>query len=129
MSANSSNKKRGKGGRPRLPEHEKKTNKIEVWLSDIELADFENLRSQTALSRADVIRALIQKRRIKRLSVPEVSRATYVELGKIGGNVNQLAKAANRYGYSDQGGELSELYQLIQRVRREIMGADDDSET
>ena len=121
--------KKKRGGRPPKPEHEVRKHRIEVWLSDMELADLEKLAEHTAASRRDVIRALIGKRRIKRLSVPEVSRATYVELGKIGGNVNQLAKAANRYGYSDQGGELSELYQLIQRVRREIMGADDDSET
>lgn len=128
MSEETVNKKRGKGGRPRLPEHEVRKHRIEVWLSDMELADLEKLTEQTAASRADIIRSLIQKRRVKRLSVPQVSRDTYVELGKIGSNINQLAKAANRYGYADQAGELAELYQMIQQVRREIMGADDDSE-
>ena len=126
MPEDSVNRKRG--GRPPKPEHEVRKHRIEVWLSDMELADLEKLTEQTAASRADIIRALIGKRRIKRLSVPEVSRSTYVELGKIGGNINQLAKGANRYGYADQGRDLDELHQIIQAVRREIMGVDDDSE-
>lgn len=126
MPEDSVNKKRG--GRPPKPEHEVRRHRVEVWLSDMELADLEKLTEETAASRADIIRSLIQKRRIKRLSVPQVSRDTYVALGKIGGNINQLAKGANRYGYADQGRDLDELYQMIQRVRREIVGADDDSE-
>lgn len=127
MPEDSVNRKRG--GRPPKPVHELRRHRVEVWLSDFELADLHLLTEETAASRADVIRALIQKRRIKRLSVPKISRDTYVELGKIGSNINQLAKSANRYGYADQGRELAELHQIIQAVRREIMGADDDSET
>lgn len=118
-----------KGGRPRLPPHEKRTNKIEVWLSDFELADLARMQEETALSRADVVRSLIAGRRIKRLSVPTVNLKTYSELGKIGSNVNQLAKFANEYGYGEGFKHLSELSDLINQVRREIMGGDDDSES
>lgn len=119
-----------KGGRPPLPPHEKRTNKVEVWLSDFELADLARMQEETALSRADIIRSLIAGRRIKRLSVPAVNLKTYSELGKIGSNVNQLAKLANEYGYGDGFKHLSELSDVIQEVRREIMGASEiDSES
>lgn len=51
---------RNKGGRPKLPEHELRRHKIEIWLSDVELADFEMMRQSTNLTRADLLRALLE---------------------------------------------------------------------
>lgn len=58
--------------------------------------------------------------------VPEINRATYVELGRIGNNINQLTKAA--HASLKRGGsgnvnvaELSELSALIKRMRLEIL--------
>ncbi|MGB5634025.1 MAG: plasmid mobilization relaxosome protein MobC [Waterburya sp.] len=58
--------------------------------------------------------------------VPEINRATYVELGRIGNNINQLTKAA--HASLKRGGsgnvnvaELSELNDLIKRMRLEIL--------
>lgn len=118
-----------KGGRPRLPPHEKRTNKVEVWLSDFELSDLAKLQDETALSRADVIRALIAKRRIKRVTVPTVNLKTYSELGRIGTNVNQLAKLANEYGYGEGFKKMDDLYHVINKLRSELLGVDDDSES
>ena len=58
--------------------------------------------------------------------VPEINRATYVELGRIGNNINQLTKAAHasvkRSGNCDVDvDKLSELSKLIQRMRLEIL--------
>ena len=58
--------------------------------------------------------------------VPEINRATYVELGRIGNNINQLTKAA--HASLKRGGncnvdptELSKLNHLIKRMRLEIL--------
>lgn len=120
-------KKRSKGGRPKLPEHELRKHKIEIWLSDVELADFDVMRQSTNLSRADLLRALIEKKRIPRVSVPEINRKTYALLGKIGNNINQLAKAANQQGFTKDACDLYELHQVIQELRAELMRASNDS--
>lgn len=119
--------KRNVGGRPRLPDHEKRTNRIEVWLSDFELLDLVRMTDETALSRADVIRALIAKRPIRRLTVPKVNLETYSELGRIGTNVNQLAKFANEYGYGEGFKQMDDLYHVINKLRSELIGVADDS--
>lgn len=118
-----------KGGRPPLPEHEKRKHRFEIWLNDFELADLQNLTEETALSRADVIRSLIAKRRIKRVTVPTVNLKTYSELGRIGTNVNQLAKFANEYGYGEGFKNMDDLYHVINKLRSELLGVDDDSES
>ncbi|MDJ0596891.1 MAG: plasmid mobilization relaxosome protein MobC [Pleurocapsa sp. MO_226.B13] len=58
--------------------------------------------------------------------VPEINRATYVELGRIGNNINQLTKAAHaslkRSGNCNvDPTELSELSDLIKRIRLEML--------
>ena len=58
--------------------------------------------------------------------VPEINRATYVELGRIGNNINQLTKAAHVSVKRDGNcninvAELSELSDLIKRMRLEIL--------
>ena len=68
--------------------------------------------------------------------VPEINRATYVELGRIGNNINQLTKAAHvslkRGGSGNVNvAELSELSALIKRMRLEILAVyltDDEEE-
>lgn len=115
--------KRNKGGRPKLPPHELRKHKIEIWLSDVELADFEMMRQSTNLTRADLLRALIEKKRIQRVSVPEINRQTYARLGQIGNNINQLARAANQQGFTKDACDNYELHQVIQELRAELMGA------
>ena len=60
------------------------------------------------------------------IKVPEINRASYIELGRIGNNINQLTKAAHasvtRNGNCNVDTEkLSELSELIQRMRLEIL--------
>ena len=60
------------------------------------------------------------------IKVPEINRASYIELGRIGNNINQLTKAA--HASVTRGGncnvdtkKLSELSDLIKRMRLEIL--------
>ena len=70
----------------------------------------------------------------KRLS--KISLATYQELGRIGNNLNQLAKAANtaiKVGYSPPADPklLAELLDLLHQCRRQLACVDirDDYES
>lgn len=60
------------------------------------------------------------------VKVPEINRATYVELGRIGNNINQLTKAAHAsitrgVNCNIDTDKLSELSEMIQRMRLEIL--------
>lgn len=65
--------------------------------------------------------------------LPNISIETYVELGRIGNNLNQLTRAINqevKLGHSPQLDPvpLVELLTLLQKVRLEIAGVKDESE-
>lgn len=62
-------------------------------------------------------------------SVPLVNLETYVELGHIGRNINQLAKACNTailkgYGCNIDPIQLSKLEQVIRALRLAVIAAD-----
>ena len=64
--------------------------------------------------------------------VPEVNRAIYVELGRIGNNINQITKAAHKSlqrgtGCNINPSELSALLALLKQIRLEVMAVDNDT--
>ena len=61
--------------------------------------------------------------------VPEINLATYVELGRIGNNINQLTKAAHKslqrgMGCNINPDELSALLKLLKQIRLEVTAID-----
>ncbi|MEM8832315.1 MAG: plasmid mobilization relaxosome protein MobC [Cyanobacteria bacterium P01_G01_bin.19] len=61
--------------------------------------------------------------------IPEINLATYVELGRIGNNINQMTKAAHKslqrgMGCNVNPTELSALLRLLKQVRLEILAID-----
>ncbi|MBW4532355.1 MAG: MobC family plasmid mobilization relaxosome protein [Pleurocapsa minor HA4230-MV1] len=63
--------------------------------------------------------------------MPEINRATYIELGQIGNNINQIAKTI--YSYQQRGitfdeicielqAELEKLKSQLQKIRLETIG-------
>lgn len=120
---------RNKGGRPRLPKHELRTHKIEFWLSDIELADLHYLTEQVAVSNAALVRSLISKKPLKRITTPAVNRETYALLGGIANNINQLAKVANRQGFTEKEVELGQLNHVINKLRAELLGVQEQDDS
>lgn len=113
----------------------KRTHNYSVHLSDIEL-DWLRIKAQDAgMPASELIRRLtLGKPLPKRLS--KISLATYQELGRIGNNLNQLAKAANtaiKVGYSPPADPklLKELLELLHECRRELakVEIEDDSES
>ena len=61
--------------------------------------------------------------------IPEINLATYVELGRIGNNINQLTKAAHKslqrgMGCNISPDELSALLKLLKEIRLEVTAID-----
>lgn len=65
--------------------------------------------------------------------IPEINLATYVELGRIGNNINQLTKAAHKslqrgMGCNINPDELSALLKLLSEIRLEVTAIDRQTE-
>ena len=109
-----------------------RNNNYSVRLSDIEL---EMLRFK-ALSAGIKTSELIRRNALMRPLPKRVSKVdlkTYIELGRIGNNLNQLTKGVNtalKYGVTPPAdkGELQELLDLLHSIRLKIAGVDDDDE-
>jgi hypothetical protein len=96
-----------------------------------EKAESAGLKLSSYLRQAGLNKSILNKTK----SVPEINRATYVELGRIGNNINQMTKTAHK---SLQRGmvckidptELSALLKLLKQIRLEVMaistGVEDD---
>lgn len=93
-------KKVKKGGRPEL-KLEKKTKRVVVYFT---ILDYSNLKAKAILaskSHNDFIREAVLKSEVKAKVSPEQMEEIR-KLSNFGNNINQLAKLAHRYGYSDE---------------------------
>lgn len=84
-----------RGGRPKIPADELRTATIGVRVS---AAEYDALRAKAEkmnMSPAQWLREAALTRRLPSPPVPEANRAQYAELGKLAGNLNQLAHHAN----------------------------------
>lgn len=106
----------------------KRTHNYPVRLSDIELDWLRIKATEAGMPASELIRRLtLGKPLPKRLS--KISLATYIELGRIGNNLNQLTKAANtaiKVGYSPPADPklLKELLELLHECRRQLACVD-----
>lgn len=98
-------------------------------LSSEERAALEEKAREAGLKLSAYLREAGLSKTISRKTkkVPEINRATYVELGRIGVNINQLAKAANTSVLKGlecniNTNELSELLALLQEIRLAVLG-------
>ena len=65
--------------------------------------------------------------------VSEINRATYVELGRIGNNINQMTKAAHQslqrgMGCNIDPSELNDLLALLKKIRIEVLAVEPQEE-
>lgn len=120
-------RKINKGGRPPLPDDERRNHRVEFWLNDSEFADLSCLCEQSGMTKGELVRSLIFKKPIQWMKVPTLNKNAYAELGRIGNNVNQALKLANRYGSEPDTKAFAELYELLHAVRLELLGVSDDS--
>ena len=103
-----------------------------VRLSKIELEMLRNRALEAGIKASELVRRNALMRPLpKRIS--KVDLKTYIELGRIGNNLNQLTKGVNtalKYGVTPPAdkGELQELLELLHSIRLKIAGVDDDDE-
>ena len=102
-------------------------------LSKAERAALEEKASEAGLKLSAYLREAGLNRTVRQRNnfIPQINRETYVELGRIGININQLAKAANTSVLKGlecniNTNELSELLALLQEIRLSVLGLSDD---
>ncbi len=106
-----------------------RTHSYSVYLSDIELEMLRDRALESGMKASELIRKNALMRPLPR-RISKVDLKTYIELGRIGNNINQLTKAANtalKYGLSPPAdrGALEELLKLLHSIRLKIAGVDD----
>jgi hypothetical protein len=102
-------------------EHEQ----VQAQLGDLSMSDY--------FRRAGLSLKIPQVRSRRVRSVPAVNRETYVELGRIGNNINQLAKACNIAILNGNGCnidpiQLRKLAAVIQELRLAVVAVDPDAD-
>lgn len=121
-------RKINKGGRPPKTPEQRRTKRVEIWFSDNEYKQLNHICERSGLHRADLIRSLVFNKKVQQSKIPAINKEAYAELGRIGNNINQALKLANRYGGSEPNKRaFAELYELLHRVRLDLLGVSDDS--
>lgn len=113
------------GGTP--PTNKKETRQIfPLRLSQSERLALEHRAAEAGLKLSEYLRRAGLGKPQRRL-VPEINRQTYIELGRIGNNLNQLTKACHLA--LKQGGSLSidpallqSLSERLDLLRLEVLG-------
>ncbi|AGA79731.1 plasmid mobilization relaxosome protein MobC [Echinicola vietnamensis] len=82
-------------GRPKKPEDQKRNIKFTFRMTEEEVRLLGSLCEVAAMPAADVVRACVFKNRLPKAKVPKLDRQTYVELKRIGNNINQIARQLN----------------------------------
>ncbi len=105
-----------------------KTKMLRVRLSPDEWEQLEREAEANLLSKSELVRCKTLHNKIPK-KITAVAMGTYRELGRIGNNINQLARAANiaiNRGQipPDATDELMELKRLLLEVRAEILDLD-----
>lgn len=100
-----------------------------VRLSDLELEALRSKASSAGMSASELMRRNALMRPLPR-RLSRVSLQTYIELGRIGNNINQLTKVVNtalKMGLTLPADleELKALEKLLHQCRREIVMADE----
>ncbi len=112
LSANSSIRKKSKGGRPRLPDAELRDRRMLVSLTDAELDQLVARAERAGMGGTKWTRAEFARRAMLNLpikSIPQVNKDVLVSLSKIGSNIEQMRKL----GYENQAADLSGIKEAI----------------
>jgi Bacterial mobilisation protein (MobC) len=118
------------------PTGELRTLAVPVYMSSTERQDLGERAGSLSLSEYLLMAGLGQyvSQRRQRLPVPELNRLTYLELEKIGRNLNQIAKACHIAVHSGRdcnmnGNEIEAIVATIRQLRLEVIAATINVET
>lgn len=105
---------------------ERREHVVMLRLNDAELAELERRRGTEERARWMRARVLGPAGSAARNRVPELNREAWTALGRVGANLNQLARAANEGGGLELPAlraELHALRELLDEVRLQLLGA------
>lgn len=117
---------RRRGGRPRMPDIERRTAQITVALNQLEVAQIDMKCEEAGMDAPSYLRAAATGNNV--LTVPAVNREKYAELARLAGNLNQLM----RHIHAGTGGivhgdqllpALDKLRGEVQALRQDLLGA------
>ena len=93
---------------------------MKIWLSDEELKQFnEKYKNSKFHNKGAFIRNLIFKGMIIKVDTSDINAVAF-EIGKIGTNINQIAKKANITGTVNQQ-EISDLKDDLNRIQESLI--------
>lgn len=117
--------KRRRAGRPPKLDCERNKWRVQPGFTDAEFDELELKAESAGLSLADYVKTAALGRGLK--TVPKINVKTYVELGRVGNNANQIARSLN--SSEDVDAQylkfvLTELVLTIGQLRQEVLGVD-----
>jgi len=121
-------KVKGRGGRPSIPADQVRRHTIGVRVNEDERRRIQEKADRMNMAPAQWLRHAALDRVLPPCPAPKVNRDMYVELGRIGNNINQLVKATNSGRTPAILPPFRELVNAIINFRLEIIGVRHDSE-
>lgn len=113
-----------RGGRPKAKPSELRSVTVGVRLTPAEHAALCEKAKQAGLSVGELLRHAATEIAVPEPPVPRANRQSYIALGRLTANLNQLAKAANSgLPVSVDLLHLEHLIHEVQWLRAELMGA------
>lgn len=125
MQSNENTKKRSRGGRPTLPDNERRIVRLQPAFTITEIETLEQRAAALGIQPCEWLRMSALGLAVK--SVPAINRSAYSELSKLASNLNQLthvANATNAFNQSDLVRTLSDTREKVQELRSQLLGGD-----
>lgn len=113
--------------RPKLDPAQVRRSTLGVRVTDADRARIEERAAAMGMTPADWLRQAGLSRRLPSPPVPAVNREQYAELGRLAGNLNQLARAANEGRAVVDAALLEQVAAECSRLRLALMGLGDES--
>lgn len=113
---------------PRKPDAEKLSEIIRVRFKSIEVQAIQENAEIWGMTPSAYIRALATGKKPKNTPIPVLDRQAYAELGRIGNNINQMARSLNQVhgiypDHAEMVKSLTDLKQQINAIRLELVKA------
>lgn len=116
---------------PDAPDIEDQTAWVSFRLTPAERDEVKDHAHAARISASELVRRRVLGLPAPKAAVPRINADTYAALGRVGNNLNQLTKLAHESGQlqlQPLARALAELKALLDQVRREVIGADQQPE-
>lgn len=115
---NSTNKKKRRGGRPRLTPDEKRSFQVKVGFTPSQYQKLAERAETANIPEPEFIRRICINQPI--YTIPKVNSAALIELNKIGVNINQLTKISHTIANFNAIAELEKITFELQKIGKQI---------